>query len=380
MRSSAPDPLTGPSSQSPYDQSHDQMVAALLAGEGFRRVAAIASELTGAEVEVLVPRPGSDGSNGSETERFAAALVAGGLPSWPAGVTEVVPIVVDGEPQGAVIASGELAPEGFGHLRSAARAALTGIAILNTRDQVRRDAAAGLIAGRGLVAPEIVRRAELQGCDLRHGYVAVCAGGPREGAREEIVAALAGVAPDALVETVDGTTLALVPGALDTAALGARLGDRVARAHSFPYEDPGQARQALAEACTLLALCRRTDVRNTDLPAWDNTRIIFGSYASQPARMREFCKRTVGELVRVDEEEGNRLQETFWAYQNANCNMNAAATRLDTHRHTVANRLRRIRQLTGLDPQRGYDRELLGLALRTHLVIVNSGDRTTPRR
>jgi len=40
---------------------------------------------------------------------------------------------------------------------------------------------------------------------------------------------------------------------------------------------------------------------------------------------------------------------------------------------TVANRLRRIRQLTGLDPQRGYDRELLGLALRTHLVIVNSG-------
>jgi hypothetical protein len=360
------------------------MVAALLAGEGFRRVAAIASELTGAEVEVLVPRPGSDGSGGSETERFAAALVAGRLPPWPAGVTEVAPILVDGEPQGAVIASGELGPDGVEHLWSAARAALTGIAILNTRDQVRREAAAGLIAdlvaGRRLAAPEIVRRAELQGCELRHGYVAVCAGGPREGAHEEIAAALAAVHPDALVETVDGITHALVPGAPDIAALGARLGDRVARAHSFPHEDPGLARQALAEACTLLALCRHADIRNTDLPTWDNMRIIYGSYASQPARMREFCERTVGELVHLDEEEGNRLQETFWAYQNANCNMNAAAARLDTHRHTVANRLRRIRQLTGLDPQRGYDRELLGLALRTHLVIVNSGDRFAPRR
>jgi DNA-binding PucR family transcriptional regulator len=52
--------------------------------------------------------------------------------------------------------------------------------------------------------------------------------------------------------------------------------------------------------------------------------------------------------------------------------MNLAAERLGTHRHTVANRLRRISQLTGCDPLRGFDRELLALALRAHLVIVNS--------
>jgi hypothetical protein len=39
----------------------------------------------------------------------------------------------------------------------------------------------------------------------------------------------------------------------------------------------------------------------------------------------------------------------------------------------VIGRLRRIRQPTGLDSQRGYDRELLGLAFRTYLVIENSG-------
>ena len=374
MRPSAPDHLAGPNSES----AHDRMVQALLAGEGFRRVAAIAAELTGAEVEVLVPRPGSDGSGGSETERFAAALVAGRLPPWPAGVSEVAPIVVDGETQGAVIARGELGPDGVEHLRSAARAALTGIAILNTRDQVRRDKAVGLIAdllaGRRVAAAEVVRRAALLGCDLRGGFVAVCAGGPRDGGREEIGAALVEVHSGALVEAVDGTTYALVPGTeLDTEALAARLGGRVARAHSFPYDDPGQARQSLDEARTLLVLCRRADVRDTDRATWDNVRIIYGAYASQPARMREFCRRTVGDLVRRDAEEGDRLQATFWAYQHANCNMNAAAARLLTHRHTVANRLRRIRQLTGLDPQRGYDRELLGLALRTHLVIVNSG-------
>lgn len=374
MRSYASDPVAGPRSEAP----HDRMVAALLAGEGFRRVAMIAAELTGAEVEVLVPRPGSDGSGGSATERFVAALVAGRLPPWPEGVSEVAPIVVDGRPQGAVVARGELGPDGAEHLRSAARAALTGIAILNTRDQVRRDAAAGLLAdllaGRRLAAAEVARRAELQDCDLRRGFVAICAGGPRDGGREEITAALAAVHPGALVEVVDGATYALVPGArLDTEALAARLGDRVARAHSFPYEDPGQAARALDEARTLLALCRRSELSDTDLPTWDNVRIIYGAYASQPARLREFRERTVGELVRRDAEEGDRLQATFWAYQNANCNMNATAERLATHRHTVANRLRRIRQLTGLDPQRGYDRELLGLALRTHLVIVNSG-------
>jgi hypothetical protein len=354
------------------------MVQALLAGEGFRRVAAIASELTGAEVEVLVPRPGSEGTSGSDTERFAAALAAGRLPPWPPGVTEVAPIVVDGEPQGAVIAQGEVGPEGVEHVRSAARAALTGIAILNTRDEVRRDSAAGLIAdllaGRRLAGPEIVRRAALLGCDLRHGFVAFCAGGPREGGREEIVAALDAVHPDALVEAVEGTSYALVPGPrFEAEALAARLGARVARAHSFPCEDPGQAGQALEEARTLLVICRYSEPQDTDRATWDNLRIIYGAYASQPARLREFCERTVGALVRQDASEDDRLQATFWAYQNANCNMNGAAAQLDTHRHTVANRLRRIRRLTGLDPQRGYDRELLGLALRTHLVIATAG-------
>ncbi|HVX32878.1 MAG TPA: helix-turn-helix domain-containing protein, partial [Solirubrobacterales bacterium] len=146
---------------------------------------------------------------------------------------------------------------------------------------------------------------------------------------------------------------------------------------SSVFDDPGEAARALDEARALLALACAGHLRDTDRPTWDSLRILHGACVNEPARLTEFRDRTVGELIRRDEADGGRLQLTFWAYQEANCNMNLAAARLDTHRHTVANRLRRIRLLTGLDPQRGYDRELLGLALRVHLVIRNSA---LPRR
>jgi hypothetical protein len=373
--------MRSPSSDSPEtraaESSSDRMVQALLAREGFFGVAAIATELVGARVEVLVPRPGSEGVDGSPTERFVADLVSGGLPPWPAGVTEVIPIVVEGEVQGAVVALGELAEGSEEHLQSAARAALTGIAILDTREEVRRDSAAGLIgdllAGRRLEPSEIDGRARRLGGDLGGDFLALAAAGPTAAARAEIVATVVDAHPGALVDAVDGSVYALLPGRrLDTDLLATRLDGSVVRAHSSVYSDPGDARRALDEARTLLALAHASKPRNTDRLTWDSLRILHGAYVSEPARLRDFCERTVGKLVRSDAEEDGRLQTTFWTYQEANCNMNLAAERLQTHRHTVANRMRRIRHLTGLDPQRGYDRELLGLALRTHLVIVNS--------
>lgn len=359
------------------DSALEVMVQALLAREGFARVAAIAEGLVGARVEVLVPRPGSDGASGTATERFVAELVRGGLPPWPRGVTEVVPIVVDGRVQGAVVATGEVAAGTEAHLRSAAQAALTGIAILDAREETRRDSAAGLIAdllaGRRLSADEIVERARRLGCDLRSGFVAVAVETGGEHGTGQIAAAVAAAGPDALIETHDGVVHALVPGrSVDTRVLAMRLGESAARAHSSTFDDPGEAARALNEARALLALARGSEPPNTDRVTWDSLRILHGAYFGEPARLRDFRDRTVGELIRLDAAEGGRLQLTFWAYQEANCNMNVAAERLDTHRHTVANRLRRIREVTGLDPQRGYDRELLGLALRIHLVIVNS--------
>jgi hypothetical protein len=371
-------PIDPPQSSSSFSEaSFNRMAEALLAREGFAGVASIAAELVGARVEILVPRPGSTGIRGTVAERFVAELVAGGLPPWPPGVTEVVPIVVGGEVQGAVVVSGEIDEGADEHLRSAARAALTGIAILDTREEARRDQASGLIAdllaGRPLRAGDIAGRASRLGCDLDAGFVALTVDGRAERGGGDVAAVVAAVHPEAVIEVVGGVVHALVPGpAVDTALLEERLGGAVLRAHSSAYADPADAYRALDEARALLALLHGAEVPNTDRATWDSLRVMHGAYFTDPVRMRDFVERTIGALIRHDEDEVGRLQTTFWAHQEANCNMNVAAERLETHRHTVANRLRRIRELTGLDPQRGFDRELLGLALRAHLVIENS--------
>ena len=50
-------------------------------------------------------------------------------------------------------------------------------------------------------------------------------------------------------------------------------------------------------------------------------------------------------------------------------NMNAAAAAIPSHRHTVAYRLDRLRELTGLHPGRADDRERLGLGVKARLVL-----------
>ena len=40
------------------------------------------------------------------------------------------------------------------------------------------------------------------------------------------------------------------------------------------------------------------------------------------------------------------------------------------HRHTVAYRLDRVRELTGLDPTQSEDRERLGLGLKAYRIIA----------
>jgi hypothetical protein len=102
----APIELEGP--ERVVGSAHAAMLEAMLAGEGLARVAEIATGLVGAPVDVLIPRPGTDGATGSPAERYVAALVTGGDPERPADVTEVVPIASAGEVQGAVVMRGEV--------------------------------------------------------------------------------------------------------------------------------------------------------------------------------------------------------------------------------------------------------------------------------
>jgi DNA-binding PucR family transcriptional regulator len=55
--------------------------------------------------------------------------------------------------------------------------------------------------------------------------------------------------------------------------------------------------------------------------------------------------------------------------------MNTTAAAGHLHRHTVAYRLDRLHELSGLDPRRPEDRERLGLALKAHRVAVAARER-----
>ena len=62
--------------------------------------------------------------------------------------------------------------------------------------------------------------------------------------------------------------------------------------------------------------------------------------------------------------------QTLEAYLEHNCNMNATAAAIYAHRHTVAYRLERVKELSGLDPMQTEDRERLGLGLKAYRIIA----------
>ena len=63
------------------------------------------------------------------------------------------------------------------------------------------------------------------------------------------------------------------------------------------------------------------------------------------------------------------LLPTLESYLGNDCNMNATARAIYAHRHTVAYRLERVKELTGLDPAATEDRERLGLGLKALRIV-----------
>jgi PucR family transcriptional regulator, purine catabolism regulatory protein len=91
--------------------------------------------------------------------------------------------------------------------------------------------------------------------------------------------------------------------------------------------------------------------------------------SDHPAELARFHAETVGAIADYDAEHGTAILETLVAYLDNDCNMNATATAIFAHRHTIAYRLERVHELTGLDPLRREGRERLGLGLKTAALL-----------
>jgi sugar diacid utilization regulator len=92
-------------------------------------------------------------------------------------------------------------------------------------------------------------------------------------------------------------------------------------------------------------------------------------YMTDPGELRRFYNDTVRPLVSYDEQYETDLLGTLSTFLECDANVNATASRLITHRHTVRYRFERVRELTGLDVSSTDGREKLSLGLKAMRVL-----------
>jgi len=373
---------------------HLRMVDAVLSGDGLEGVAALAASETGGVVAIVVPRLGAAAASGPVPDlaglrRYVGERARSRAAAVPPGVVAEVPIASGDEQLGAVLLLGEDQPaaDALEFLHVAAVACLTEVAVEEARLEVEQNLRGSFLEelrGRDdLEADEVLRRAARLGCDLSRGAVALCAELSSDRPRH-VVATIAGEHPGALAQHMDagggsGRVYALLPavGGADAAAtltaarrLAARLQRHGTVGVSSFYGDVSDLGRAIQEAELVLDVLRRSDVPIDEDIGTGTYRLLFRVLASHPEEVRSFYEDTVAPLVAYDAQYSTDLVGTLSAYLERNCNMNATASAIYAHRHTVAYRLERVKELTGLDPLLSEDRERLGLGLKAYRIIA----------
>ena len=370
------------------------MVDAILSGDGLGRVAELAARAAGGAVVVVVPRLGVAVASPAEAvalpevERYVADRLRDRPATVPDGLAAEAPISAGDEVVGSVVllAVDGVAPgpDAAEYLHLAAVASLTEVAIAEARDEVEQNLRGSIIEdlrtrGDELDAGEVMRRAARLGCDVSGGAVVLCAELTSDRPRH-VVATIAGEVPGALAQHLEGRVYALLPAVGDeepaeaTMALARRLAGRLQRhgtvGMSSFYGDPTELPRALQEAELVLDVLRQSDAPIAQDIGTGTYRLLFRVLASHPEEVRSFYDDTVAPIVKYDAQYGTDLVGTLEAYLDQNCNMNATAAAIYAHRHTVAYRLDRVKELARLDPMQSEDRERLGLGLKAYRIIA----------
>jgi sugar diacid utilization regulator len=376
---------------------HLRMVDAVLGGDGFAQVAALAA---GGPVAIVVPRldaaAAAGGTSGvrepvlEEVRRYVADRVRDRPSQVPEALAAEVPIQSGDDVVGAVVllrdGGNEPNADAADFLHLAAVACLTEVAVEEAKEEVEQNLRGSFLedlrSRPDLDPREVVRRAARLGCDLSRGAVVLCAELTTDRPRH-VIATITGDEPGSLAEHLDGRVYAIIPAtggddAPDTTTARSRgLATRLRRhgtvgVSSF-YSDPAELPRAIQEAELVLDVLKQGEGGG-----WDGVqdigtgtyRLLFRVLASHPEEVRSFYEDTVAPIVRYDDQYRTDLVGTLESYLEQNCNMNATASAIYAHRHTVAYRLERVKELTGLDPMLSEDRERLGLGLKAYRIIA----------
>ena len=382
-----------PASSAGLRAVHGRMIEAVLCGGGLGRVAALAATAAGADVAVVVPRLGEPARTGGGDPAPLGAYVAARLEGRPAPIPDSVGAEVDvaagGEVLGAVLLLGP--PPGSSALEVlhlAALACLTELAVDQAREEVAQNLRGSFLEDlrtrADLPEGDILRRAARLGCDLSEGAVALCAevAGPRP---RLVLGLVADDEPDALAEVTGDRLYAVLPArrrggrrgegdlADDTMRATRRLAQRLERHGLVGFSSfsarAGHLPRAVGEAELVLDVLQRSALPSDADVGSGTYRLLFRVLASRPEEIRSFYADTVEPLVRYDEQYGTDLVGTLEAYLAHDGSTGDTARAIFAHRHTVAYRLERVRELSGLDPNGSEDRERLGLGLKAMKLV-----------
>jgi len=367
---------------------HAAMTDAVVTGGGLRAVAGLAAREVGSPVALVVPSHGvavrAPEGDPEPLARYVAERLAGVPAAVPDGVTSELPIVHGGAQVGAVLVFGPpggASPDGLALAHLAGLAAVTELALAEARGEPEPNVRSALLAdlrdGAELAAEDVVRRASRAGCDLSRGAVALCADLRTERPRQAL-ALVCDEHPGTLAELLDDRAYALLPALrvadpADATLHSARsLAQRLERhghvgVSSF-YREPAHLARAVREAELAIEVLASEHVA-AETVGGGAYRLLLRVMASHPEEIVAFYEDTVAPLVRYDGQYGTQLLATVESYLAHDASMNATARALFAHRHTVAYRLDRVKELTGLDPAVSDDRERLSLGVKAYRVL-----------
>jgi len=346
---SAAEPHTLPRGPARLQALHGRLVEALLEGGGLHALARLTAQAAGGRVVIDLPRDG-----------LAASTPGGGD-----AVVLRVPISAGGEVVGTVTLHGDGAspPEAAADaLHAAAMATLTYVALLR-EEQPRPDPATRLVEALLDGLPDARTRLRAAGVDAGEALSAQL---PAQGTGR-VLAALGDHAPGAARAVRDGWVHALLASGAGAAqlaqALHGRFGVAAAGVPIAPGGDPAVALRETRLAAQLVA----DGAASPTALATGTWRLLVRDALREPADVAQLAAGALGPMLDDPGAAAEQLR-TFMAYVANDCNMNATAAAMPAHRHTVAYRLDRVRELTGLDPLVAEDREQLGVALKARAV------------
>jgi sugar diacid utilization regulator len=308
--------------------------------------------------------------------RYVAARAIERPVEVPVAVTAEAPIAPGGRRLGAVVLMGP-ARSGAATtevLHFAAAAAVTAVAVEEGAEHAAGRARAALLDdARADTHPDpldLLARAQRLGCNLAAGGMALSVDLATTHAHRAR-AAVGETFPDALTAVRDGRLSAVLParqtGATATVDAALRLARRLPAGVAFGLarfaEAPVDLHRLVREAEIARLLGARGAIDPLDVEG-GTYRLLVSLALTAPGAVEAFRDETLGPVLDHDARLGTGLVSTFADYLRNGCNMNATAAVMHAHRHTVAYRLERLHQLTGLDPHDPEDRERLGLALK----------------